>query len=298
MSPGGHVDFDADAMRSAAGTIEAIRTTVEAEATRVTSAPLRAMPPSVGAAVQAQLGSLRRSAQAASHDLQGVPVELRFRAFLADLADQGDKRGSAGINLPWARFGGLLLGGAADGLSRYAKYWTQWTHVNGYWRTLASGTRTWVRPFWRNLGRDIESHAGDVEKLRVAGRVFKVLSVVPDAIDVFKAFQAPSDKRTEEVGKASGNLGGGLAGAWAGGEAGAALGATIGSAFPVVGTVVGGVAGGIIGGAIGAFAGSEIGKRLGGAVAKPIVEGAKKVASVAGKAWGGAKKALSSLNPF
>jgi hypothetical protein len=294
----GHLTFEPDAMRSAAGAIDAARSAVDADLSRAASSALPPMPPPVAAAVRHELEVVQGRARAASRELEGVPVELRFRAMLAELADAGDPGASPGAPMPWGAISALALGGVSDGLSRFAKYWNQWTHVGGHWRTLANGTRTWVGAHWRNLGHDIAGHADDVAKLRAAGRVFKVLSVVPDAIDVAQSFHAPADQRTVAVGESSGKLAGGLAGGWAGAEGGAMLGATIGSVVPGAGTVAGGVAGAVIGGAVGALAGSEIGKRAGGAVAKPVVSGAKKVGEVAGKAAGEAKKALSSLNPF
>ncbi|MDX6689207.1 MAG: hypothetical protein QOG15_664 [Solirubrobacteraceae bacterium] len=296
-----HLGFEPDPMRSAARTIDSIRMTVENDLVRATSAGLPAMPPHVAADVRTSLAGLQSHAHASSHALQSVPDELRFRAFLAELADSGGNSPHTPL-LTWKDLLGVGLGGIGDGLERFGEYWKQWTRVTGHWRAIPGGTRTWVKGHWRNIGHDIASHADDAKYLRLAGKAFKVIGVIPDALDVVSAFHAPPAKRNEAVGKASGKAVGGVVGGIAGG---ALLGATIGSVIPGAGTVVGGVAGAIIAGGIGAIAGSKLGEWGGGVIGRHAddikdftVNAAKKAGEVAHKAADGAKKALSSLNPF
>jgi hypothetical protein len=290
------MEFEPDDMRSAARTFDAIRTTVEGDLVRATGTALPAMPPYLAAHVRSGLTGLRGRAHDTSRALQSVPDELRFRAFLADIADGPGGTSSGGV--PWGKIFDESSGVASDEIQEFARLWKKWTHVTGHWRTTANGTRTWVQPHWRNLGRDIASHAGTVKKLVAASRAFKAVGVVFDTIDVVNAFHAPAAKRNEAVGKASGAMAGGLAAGYGGALAGVAIGTAI---FPGVGTVVGGIAGGLIGGAIGSglggWAGGQIGKHA-TSIKNGVVTGAKKVGEFGGKALGGAKKALSSLNPF
>lgn len=108
---------------------------------------------------------------------------------------------------------------------------------------------------------------------RLAGKAFKPLGFVTDAIDIFKA--KPGKARNKAIGK--------TAGGWAGAAAGAQLGALAGSIVPGVGTVVGGLVGGAIGGFVGSGIGGNIADRAGKAMGrlKGMWRGRKRISNPA-----------------
>lgn len=126
--------------------------------------------------------------------------------------------------------------------------------------------------------------------LNKAGKVFKPVSVVTDALALTNAFKADGNKVGSETVKEVANVAGGAAGALAGAKGGAIVGAALGSVFPGPGTVVGGVVGSLVGGVTGGLAGGKLGD-----VAGNVGEKAKDVASAVGDK---AKSVISSLNPF
>ncbi|WP_256758698.1 hypothetical protein [Cohnella sp. WQ 127256] len=84
---------------------------------------------------------------------------------------------------------------------------------------------------------------------KVAGKAFKPLGFVTDAMSIFGA--KPGKERNKAIRS--------TVGGWGGAAAGAAAGAAIGSVVPILGTAVGG----LIGGAIGGLGGSAIAENIG-----------------------------------
>lgn len=292
----GTLGFEPDDMRAAARRLDAARAAVADVSRRVGSTPLPPMPAPLAAHVVAELGAIERSLRDDAGGVERLAHELRFRAFLADVADAAGGGRAPGADAPG---GGLLpdlaawlLAGVGQGLNWFVDLWQRSTLVRGHARRLANGTTTWVRSHWRTLGHDIARHARVVRGLKIGGWALTLVDAVDNAVGIFRAFQAPAADRPEAVGGATGKLAGGIGGAVGGAKVGALGGAAIGTMIaPGIGTAIGGVAGAVIGGAAGAWAGSSVGQFVGENIGQPL-------ADAGGAVVGGVKKAASALNPF